>query len=729
MKLQMRVVVASLLVNFFLLTSASAAGVSQAQYGARDAASANLIENINQRASLRSSRRFSDLAANLLSASKSYTAGSYGKSRLLNELADVYSHNLLDIESAIKVDQELLLSKIPKEDTEAELVPRFDVANDKIINDKSYYKNYVKTASAELEDGAKQRLKLNMSLLEGLAQSVQKLYTRDFLLSHIDSIRNDIKSARISTRDRKEVLSRLIRADYELNTVDPTYRVVEFGRIISGEIPITDVDFSEISYLQLSNYLISAYKVSADIRLAEMALEVVYKPYVNIRASNARWKYNKIINDYISTLIDANFQSKRFDEMLYYTSLNKSRMLLEERLIFGGASSASTKMADFAADDGIPRSAFGLPDKSWFKTKLASSPQFLDFYVGGTYVNEKLAFGTKASRAELSAMPLNSRNSSRVRTDEPVDTFKDDALYLTQVNAGRVTAVKLMDPQLSDLRHELEQSYKAIASYEAISNNKTPSISPAFQKLKSNFQLAGNITVSPDKWVAAHPLDFHLQSQLVRSVNFFTSGESNRLDRIWVAGFFNPTLDLAGADGEAEVIQAMIPSASIVRREAARKSALGEAAGSNVIHLSMHGNFNAADPTLSKLVFAGAKNDDSTTDPDALYATEMASVPALRNRDLVFAAACQTGLAAADRTNSNELIGILRPLTANRNKNIILSLWNVSDQATGEFVKAFYQKLATTLDVTVSFHHAQDQLRAQYPHPYYWAAFYLSQAN
>jgi CHAT domain-containing protein len=56
-------------------------------------------------------------------------------------------------------------------------------------------------------------------------------------------------------------------------------------------------------------------------------------------------------------------------------------------------------------------------------------------------------------------------------------------------------------------------------------------------------------------------------------------------------------------------------------------------------------------------------------------------------------------------------------------------LWNVSDQATGEFVKAFYQKLAATQDVTLSFHHAQDQLRAKYPHPYYWAAFYLSQAS
>ena len=56
-------------------------------------------------------------------------------------------------------------------------------------------------------------------------------------------------------------------------------------------------------------------------------------------------------------------------------------------------------------------------------------------------------------------------------------------------------------------------------------------------------------------------------------------------------------------------------------------------------------------------------------------------------------------------------------------------IWNVSDAATGEFVKAFYSNLATSQDVKASFHYAQDQLKSQYPHPYYWAAFYLSQAN
>jgi len=143
----------------------------------------------------------------------------------------------------------------------------------------------------------------------------------------------------------------------------------------------------------------------------------------------------------------------------------------------------------------------------------------------------------------------------------------------------------------------------------------------------------------------------------------------------------------------------------------------------------MHGAFNSADPMNSKLYFAGAQKGLGTADPNALYAKDMAKYAALRDRDLIFAAACQTGLSGSDQSNERELMGILRPLTANRNKNIILSLWKVDDAATKDFVTSFYTRLAATKDVAESFHGARDEVRAKYVHPYYWAAFYLSQSS
>jgi CHAT domain-containing protein len=143
----------------------------------------------------------------------------------------------------------------------------------------------------------------------------------------------------------------------------------------------------------------------------------------------------------------------------------------------------------------------------------------------------------------------------------------------------------------------------------------------------------------------------------------------------------------------------------------------------------MHGSFDPQSPLRSKLYFAGSHLDLRVDDPKALYAEDMAKFDALRDRDLIFAAACQTGIVASDKNNEGELIGILRPLTANRNKNIILSLWNVDDLATRDFVEAFYKSLFQSKDVRASFLKAQDAVRQKYKLPRYWAAFYLSQSD
>lgn len=699
-----------------------------AMVGVNDPESAAALDRLNYHATLLRKLDYSAAVGNLRRQEVDLASNPYALSRIRNELADLLTNRTLEIEAAVDLDRQLLSSPIPEADSASGTVmyrPRNLAAVNRLLLDKDHFTEYVAVDAASIKNRAQERLESNLLILQGKVRPRNSTYTLTFLEDAVRRVSSDINATYEGTPDRKRLQSRLIKVDYELMRMTGRSTGV-YNKFLSGEIKETDVDFSEITFLELSEYFTLIFNVTKNIKFAENALNSVYLPYLNLRVSkdsSARWKYNVLINSYISALIDANYSAGRFDELLYYASLNKSRMLLEERLAYGAGNSANAKISDLVFDDGIPRTA-GLPDKAWFKRKLADAPQFLDFYVGGAYVAQSAAGATSLSKAELSVMPFTSRNSARVNAvSEPTEVFKDDALYITQVVNGRATAVKLAGAELVALRGEMEKSYAAIA------DNQKAVASTTLQKIKTRLQSADNLTISPDKWISTHPLDFHMQAKVVRSVNFFTSGASGKLDRLSVAGFFNPTLDLRGADAEADVIKALLPQATIIRREAARKSALGTVSGANVIHLSMHGAFNDSDPTQSKLVFAGAANDDSTGDPNALYATEMSQVAALRNRDLVFAAACQTGLQAADRTNISELTGILRPLTANRNKNLILSLWNVSDEATGEFVKAFYQQLALTKDVKAAFYYAQDQLRAKYPNPYYWAAFYLSQAS
>ena len=60
------------------------------------------------------------------------------------------------------------------------------------------------------------------------------------------------------------------------------------------------------------------------------------------------------------------------------------------------------------------------------------------------------------------------------------------------------------------------------------------------------------------------------------------------------------------------------------------------------------------------------------------------------------------------------------------NRVSIASLWSVNDQATAVLMTAFYQHLRAGASKAEALRRAQAETRAQYPHPYYWAAFVLT---
>ncbi|NCO55362.1 MAG: CHAT domain-containing protein, partial [Bacteroidetes bacterium] len=57
-------------------------------------------------------------------------------------------------------------------------------------------------------------------------------------------------------------------------------------------------------------------------------------------------------------------------------------------------------------------------------------------------------------------------------------------------------------------------------------------------------------------------------------------------------------------------------------------------------------------------------------------------------------------------------------------KYIIMSLWQVPDKETEEFMVTFYTKLLKIKDIRKSFNETQKEMRQKYD-PYYWAAFVL----
>ena len=94
--------------------------------------------------------------------------------------------------------------------------------------------------------------------------------------------------------------------------------------------------------------------------------------------------------------------------------------------------------------------------------------------------------------------------------------------------------------------------------------------------------------------------------------------------------------------------------------------------------------------------------------------------------DLVVLSACQTGLGKEVRGEG--VVGLTRGFMYAGAPRVVVSLWNVSDRATADLMKSFYQgMLAKGLRPAAALRSAQIEMlkQRQWRAPYYWAAFGL----
>ena len=94
----------------------------------------------------------------------------------------------------------------------------------------------------------------------------------------------------------------------------------------------------------------------------------------------------------------------------------------------------------------------------------------------------------------------------------------------------------------------------------------------------------------------------------------------------------------------------------------------------------------------------------------------------LRNTKLVVLSACETGL--GDINGDEGVYGLQRAFKIAGVKKIVMSLWQVPDEETKEFMIKMYKNLSKTKDIESSFYMAQKEMSAGRS-PYYWAAFIL----
>ena len=128
----------------------------------------------------------------------------------------------------------------------------------------------------------------------------------------------------------------------------------------------------------------------------------------------------------------------------------------------------------------------------------------------------------------------------------------------------------------------------------------------------------------------------------------------------------------------------------------------------------------------SGLVLAGANNvwqrNALQQGEDGILTAQEVSHLDLSKTKLVVLSACETGL--GDIKGSEGVYGLQRAFKMAGVKYIIMSLWQVPDKETAEFMTTFYKNLTKTNDIRKSFNLTQRTMREKYD-PYYWGAFVL----
>lgn len=164
----------------------------------------------------------------------------------------------------------------------------------------------------------------------------------------------------------------------------------------------------------------------------------------------------------------------------------------------------------------------------------------------------------------------------------------------------------------------------------------------------------------------------------------------------------------------------------------------------SIVHIATHGFYYTPDEakdkdflrgytdamSLSGLVFAGGnaawlgkKNVDGVLG-GVLTAKDIANLD-FKGTDLLVLSACKTG---QGKVTAEGVFGLQRAFKKAGVGTIIMSLWNVDDKVTSEFMTTFYECLADKNNVwnkRKAFEQTKEIIRKEHPDPYYWAAFVM----
>ena len=187
--------------------------------------------------------------------------------------------------------------------------------------------------------------------------------------------------------------------------------------------------------------------------------------------------------------------------------------------------------------------------------------------------------------------------------------------------------------------------------------------------------------------------------------------------------------NLPGTSRELDKVSSLFENKEIFRREQVTEKNLrklnadGELSKYKYLLFATHGLFVPDKPEISSIVLSQHFNDEETDG----YVTVGEWMSFDLRSNLIYLSACESGLGGYQAGEG--IVGIPYALTVAGNKDTVMSLWKVDDEATAEFTSAVFEKLSKGKSEVVALNETKREFiknnKPKYRNPSVWAAFLL----
>ena len=181
--------------------------------------------------------------------------------------------------------------------------------------------------------------------------------------------------------------------------------------------------------------------------------------------------------------------------------------------------------------------------------------------------------------------------------------------------------------------------------------------------------------------------------------------------------------DLPNAAEEVNCLSKLFEAKPLVGREARKQVVLGLLSGASIIHIAAHGEPKRGEILLAPDV-SSKERTFSLPNSDSYLLRQQDITSISLQACLVVLCCCHTGQGVI---SSEGVIGIARSFLAAGARSVVATLWPISDNATKEFMEAFYAELCQETPVCEALRKAknlfQNHEKVHYQSVEIWAPF------